>query len=108
MDNFPEARALADRIEAVTYHLELGLEIADDLIDWTPQKVVSAKALRNRPIPVKMPRFDELSYLSTWRGIFWGMYGPAGRAKEYARNERLAKAWKAHESYWAVKSLEVV
>lgn len=101
MDNFPEARALADRIEAVTNHLELGLETAEDLVDWTPKKVVSAKALRNRPTPVTMPRFDELKYLGTFRGIFWGTYGPARRAKEYARNERLAKAWRIHESYWA-------
>lgn len=101
MDNYPEARALAERIDTVTNHLEAGLDTADDLVSWTPQKIVSAKALRNRPIPITMPRFDELNYLGTWRGIFWGAYGPARRAKEYARNQRLSKAWRIHESYWA-------
>ncbi|MBR20996.1 MAG: restriction endonuclease [Leifsonia sp.] len=91
------------RIRVVTDHLVDGLRSANSLVGWMPNKVVSARSLRGRPTPLTMPRFDETRYLGAWKSAFWGFYGRKSRAREYVRNERLADAWRKHQSHWAKK-----
>lgn len=99
--DFYEAEELEERLEAVTDHLVDGLRIADRVVSELPERHVSAKELQGRPSRLTMPAFDERPYLDAWTGFIWDLFGPKGRAKEYARNKRLAEAWQTHRDYWA-------
>ncbi|MGV3733860.1 MAG: restriction endonuclease [Microcella sp.] len=98
--DFYEAEELEERLEAVTDHLLNGLRTADRVATKLPERHVSAKELQGRPSPLTMPAFDERRYLNAWTGFIWGLVGTKGRAKEYARNRRLAEAWQNHYNYW--------
>ncbi len=50
-----------------------------------------------------MPDFDERRYLSGWASFAWGLFGKERRAKEYAKNKRLAEAWHTHWNYWSTE-----
>lgn len=104
--NFIEAQKLGERIWAVTQHLTDGLQTAETLTSWTPHRIINAKALRGRPVPLKMPLFDETPYLGFWKNSVWGLVGKAGREKEYRRNERLAKAWQSHYANWERQNVQ--
>ncbi|MER3389067.1 MAG: restriction endonuclease [Microcella sp.] len=100
VDDFFEAEELEERIQAVTDHLRDGLRSASLLVGWTPTLVLSARALRGRPRPIAMPRFDELPHLGAWASTFWGVYSRKRRSREYERNERLMRAWNTHQAHW--------
>lgn len=99
--DFYEAEELEERLEAVTDLLIDGLRIADRVASEIPERNVSARELRGRPSRLTMPEFEERPYLDAWTGFIWGLFGKKGRAKEYARNKRLAEAWQTHRDYWA-------
>lgn len=101
--DFDEAEELQERVEVVTDHLVDGLLVANRLVRTAPQRQVTARDLRGRPVALTMPAFQESKYLSDWKFVIWGLLGPKGRAKEYAKNSRLAEAWKRHQEYWSTE-----
>lgn len=93
---------IANRLEEIFEHLALGLRTARELRDWVPFMELPDRN-KGRPLPFAMQPFDEKPHLTPWQRLFWGLYGPETRKKQYEKNERLSYAWRAHHSQWTQK-----
>lgn len=93
---------VANRLEEIVEHLALGLGTARQLRDWVPFMELPDRT-KGRPLPFAMQPFDEKPHLRPWQRLFWGLYGPETRTKQYEKNEQLSHAWRAHHSQWTQK-----